>query len=70
MKFVVDLLKLIAVILPLVGKMLESNYKKKHVNEEDVSKEDNALFEEEKANNTSNSDDNAENSSNLSHTEV
>lgn len=67
MKFVVDLLKLLVVILPLVGKMLESNYKKKHVNEEDISKEDNALFEEEEANNTSNFNDSTSDNSNLSH---
>lgn len=67
MKFVVDLLKLIAVILPLVGKMLESNYKKKHVNEEDIAKEDNALFEETETNNTPNTDDSTKNNSDLSH---
>lgn len=70
MKFVVDLLKLIAVILPLVGKMLESNYKKKHVNEEDIAKEDNALFEETETNNTPNTDDSTKNNSDLPHTEV
>lgn len=70
MKFVVDLLKLIAVILPLVGKMLESNYKKKHVNEEDIAKEDSALFEEKETNNTPNIDDSTKNTSDLPHTEV
>ena len=70
MKFVVDLLKLIAVILPLVGKMLESNYKKKHVNEEDIAKEDNALFEEKETNNTPNPNDSIKDNSDLPHTEV
>ena len=70
MKFVVDLLKLLVVILPLVGKMLESNYKKKNVNEEDIAKEDSALFEEKETNNTPNTDDSTKNTSDLSHTEV
>ena len=70
MKFVVDLLKLIAVILPLVGKMLESNYKKKHVNEEDITAEDKELFTEKETSNSSNPNDTIENNSNISHTEI
>ena len=46
MKFVLDLLKLLLVILPLIGKMLHTNYKRKHIDEKDVTEEDNALFEQ------------------------
>lgn len=70
MKFVVDLLKLIAVILPLVGKMLESNYKKKHVNEKDITEEDNELFTEKETSNNPNTNDTIENNSNIPHTEI
>lgn len=70
MKFVVDLLKLIAVILPLVGKMLESNYKKKHVNEKDITEEDNELFTEKETSNNPNPNDTIENNSNIPHTEI
>ena len=70
MKFVVDLLKLIAVILPLVGKMLESNYKKKHLNEKDVLDEDKSLFEEKETPNNPNSNDTIENSSNIPNSEI
>lgn len=70
MKFVVDLLKLLVVILPLVGKMLESNYKKKHVNEKDIIDEDNLLFEEKKKSNNLNPNDSTTNSSNLSNSEI
>lgn len=70
MKFVVDLLKLIAVILPLVGKMLESNYKKKHVNEKDIFEEDNELFTEKETSNNPNPNDTIENNSNIPHTEI
>lgn len=62
MKFVVDLLKLLLVILPLIGKMLHTNYKRKHIDEKDVNEEDNALFEqEEKSNNLANNDSIANN---------
>ena len=70
MKFVVDLLKLIAVILPLVGKMLESNYKKRHVNEKDITEEDNALFEEKETSNNPTPNDTIENNSNIPNTEI
>lgn len=70
MKFVVDLLKLIVVILPLVGKMLESNYKKKHVNEKDISEEDNELFTEKETSNNPNPNDTIENNSNIPYTEI
>lgn len=70
MKFVVDLLKLIAVVLPLVGKMLESNYKKKHVNEKDITEEDNELFTEKETSNNPNTNDTIENNSNIPHTEI
>lgn len=70
MKFVVDLLKLIAVILPLVGKVLESNYKRKHVNEKDITEEDNELFTEKEKSNNPNPNDSTANSSNLSNTEI
>lgn len=62
MKFILDLLKLLLVILPLVGKMLHTNYKRKHIDEKDVTEEDNALFEqEEKSNNIANNDSIANN---------
>lgn len=70
MKFLVDLLKLIAVILPLVGKMLESNYKKKHVNEKDITEEDNELFTEKETSNNPNNNDTIENNSNIPNTEI
>ena len=70
MKFVVDLLKLLVVILPLVGKMLESNYKKKHVNEKDITEEDNSLFEEKETSNNPTLNDTIENNSNIPHTEI
>lgn len=70
MKFVVDLLKLIAVILPLVGKMLESNYKKKHVNEKDITEEDNELFTEKETSNNLTPNDTIENNSNIPHSEI
>ena len=70
MKFVVDLLKLIAVILPLVGKMLESNYKKKHVNEKDIIDEDKSLFEEKETSNNPTPNDTIENNSNIPHSEI
>nr|DAD89959.1 MAG TPA: hypothetical protein [Microviridae sp. ctRQq14] len=70
MKFVVDLLKLIAVILPLVGKMLESNYKKRNVNEKDITEEDNELFTEKETSNNPNNNDTIENNSNIPHTEI
>ena len=62
MKFILDLLKLLLVILPLIGKMLHTNYKRKHIDEKDVNEEDNALFEqEEKSNNLANNDSIANN---------
>lgn len=62
MKFLVDLLKLLLVILPLIGKMLHTNYKRKHIDEKDVTEEDNSLFEqEEKSNNLANNDSIANN---------
>lgn len=70
MKFVVDLLKLLVVILPLVGKMLESNYKKRHVNEKDINDEDNSLFEEKETFNNPTPNDSTTNSSNLSNSEI
>ena len=70
MKFVVDLLKLIAVILPLVGKMLESNYKKRNVNEKDITEEDNELFTEKETSNNPNNNDTIENNSNIPNTEI
>lgn len=70
MKFVVDLLKLIAVILPLVGKVLESNYKRKHVNEKDITEEDNELFTEKETSNNPNPNDSVADSSNLSNSEI
>lgn len=70
MKFVVDLLKLLVVILPLFGKMLESNYKKRHVNEKDITDEDNSLFEEKETSNNPTSNDSTTNSSNLSNSEI
>ena len=70
MKFVVDLLKLLVVILPLVGKMLESNYKKRNVNEKDITEEDNDLFTEKETSDNPNHNDTIENNSNLPHTEI
>lgn len=70
MKFVVDLLKLIAVILPLVGKVLESNYKRKHVNEKDITEEDNELFKEKETSNNPNPNDSVADNSNLSNSEI
>lgn len=70
MKFIVDLLKLLVVILPLVGKMLESNYKKKHVNEKDIFEEDYELFKEKETSNNPNPNDTIENNSNIPHTEI
>lgn len=70
MKFVVDLLKLLVVILPLVGKMLESNYKKRNVNEKDITEEDNELFTEKETSNNPTPNDTIENNSNLPHTEI
>lgn len=70
MKFVVDLLKLLVVILPLVGKMLESNYKKRHVNEKDITEEDNELFTEKETSNNPTPNDTIENNSNIPHTEI
>ena len=70
MKFVVDLLKLIAVILPLVGKVLESNYKRKHVNEKDITEEDNELFTEKETSNNPNPNDSVADNSNLSNSEI
>lgn len=62
MKFILDLLKLLLVILPLIGKMLHTNYKRKHIDEKDVTEEDNELFEqEEKSNNLANNDSIANN---------
>lgn len=63
MKFILDLLKLLLVILPLIGKMLHTNYKRKHIDEKDVNEEDNALFfeQEEKSNNLANNDSIANN---------
>ena len=70
MKFVVDLLKLLVVILPLVGKMLESNYKKRNVNEKDITEEDNELFKEKETSNNPTNNDTIENNSNISNTEI
>lgn len=70
MKFVVDLLKLIAVILPLVGKVLESNYKRKHVNEKDITEEDKELFKEKETSNNPNPNDSVADNSNLSNSEI
>lgn len=70
MKFILDLLKLLLVILPLIGKMLHTNYKRKHIDEKDVNEEDNALFEqEEKSNNLVNNDSIA-NNRDLSNSEI
>ena len=66
MKFILDLLKLLLVILPLVGKMLHTNYKRKHIDEEDITNEDNALFEEEKTHNNSDDNNNTSDNSNIS----
>lgn len=70
MKFVVDLLKLLVVILPLVGKMLESNYKKRHVDEKDITDEDKSLFEEKEISNNPTPNDTIENNSNIPDTEI
>ena len=70
MKFVVDLLKLLVVILPLVGKMLESNYKKRHVNDKDINDEDNSLFEEKETSNNPTHNDSIANNRDISNSEI
>lgn len=59
MKFVVDLLKLLAVVLPLVGDLIKDHSKKKNVKPEDVKKEDEAILsKEEELNSVADSIDN------------
>ena len=70
MKFILDLLKLLLVILPLIGKMLHTNYKRKHIDEKDITEEDNELFTEKETSNNPTPNDTIENSSNIPHTEI
>lgn len=70
MKFIIDLLKLLLVILPLVGKMLHTNYKRKNIDEKDIFEEDNALFEEKETPDNSDDNNNTSDNSNISNPEI
>lgn len=70
MKFILDLLKLLLVILPLIGKMLHTNYKRKHIVEKDVNEEDNALFEQEEKSNNLDNNDSIANNRDISNSEI